>query len=89
MSINITGVIFVKAITSFFQMAPIFFDYERTPMGLKKVRTVLDTFNSILEKQGTKYCAGGILCSIFFFFWYNVNYFRIIYINKYLTSTYH
>lgn len=39
-------------------MAPIFFDYERTPLGLKKVQTVLDTFNTILEKQGTKYCAG-------------------------------
>ncbi|XP_069700591.1 glutathione S-transferase 1-1 isoform X2 [Periplaneta americana] len=39
-------------------MAPIFFAYERTPLGLKKVNIGLNVFNTILERQGTKYAAG-------------------------------
>ncbi|PSN56364.1 hypothetical protein C0J52_03755 [Blattella germanica] len=40
-------------------MAPIFyaFAYERTPLGLKKVNTGLSIFNTLLERQGTKYAA--------------------------------
>lgn len=40
-------------------MAPIFFNYERSPIGLKKVHIVLEAFNTILENQGKKYAAGG------------------------------
>lgn len=38
-------------------MAPIFFDYERTPLGLKKVHIALDVFNSYLKILGKKYAA--------------------------------
>lgn len=38
-------------------MAPIFFDYERTPLGLKKVHIALDTFNTYLKVVGKKYVA--------------------------------
>ncbi|XP_045468626.1 glutathione S-transferase 1-1 [Harmonia axyridis] len=38
-------------------MAPIFFDYQRTPLGLKKVHIALDNFNTYLQKTGTKYAA--------------------------------
>ncbi|XP_017849062.1 glutathione S-transferase 1-1 [Drosophila busckii] len=39
-------------------MAPIFFDYERTPMTLKKVENGLDVFETYLQRMGTKYAAG-------------------------------
>lgn len=39
-------------------MAPIFFDYERTPLGLKKVQIALSTFETYLERGNTKYAAG-------------------------------
>nr|QLI62203.1 glutathione S-transferase 7 [Streltzoviella insularis] len=42
---------------SAYTMAPIFFDYERTPLGLKKVNIALDVFNTYLERLGTKYAA--------------------------------
>jgi len=38
-------------------MAPIFFDYPRTPLGLKKVHIALDNFNTYLERNATKYAA--------------------------------
>lgn len=38
-------------------MAPIFFDYERTPLGLKKVHIALDFFNTYLKNLGKKYAA--------------------------------
>lgn len=39
-------------------MAPIFFDYERTPLGLKKVHIALDVFNTYLIRLGTSHTAG-------------------------------
>ncbi|KAK4880932.1 hypothetical protein RN001_004251 [Aquatica leii] len=39
-------------------MAPIFFDYHRTPLSLKKLRMALDVFNEYLKRLGTKYAAG-------------------------------
>ncbi|KAF5298681.1 hypothetical protein FQR65_LT09661 [Abscondita terminalis] len=39
-------------------MAPIFFDYKRTPLSLKKLRIALETFNEYLKRLGTKYAAG-------------------------------
>ncbi|XP_025832350.1 glutathione S-transferase 1-1 [Agrilus planipennis] len=39
-------------------MAPIFFAYERTPLGLKKIHIALDVLNTYLERLGTKYAAG-------------------------------
>ncbi|XP_017774400.1 PREDICTED: glutathione S-transferase 4-like, partial [Nicrophorus vespilloides] len=38
-------------------MAPIFFDYQRTPMSLKKTKMALDVFSTYLERAGTKYVA--------------------------------
>lgn len=38
-------------------MAPIFFDYERTPMGLKKVSIALETFETYLKREGYNYVA--------------------------------
>ncbi|KAF7271534.1 hypothetical protein GWI33_015607 [Rhynchophorus ferrugineus] len=38
-------------------MAPIFFDYQRTPLGLKKTKMALDIFNTYLQRTGTKYAA--------------------------------
>lgn len=38
-------------------MAPIFFDYERTPLGLKKVHIALDVFETYLERLGTSHAA--------------------------------
>lgn len=39
-------------------MAPIFFDYERTPMGLKKMTIALDVFNTYLQREDSEYAAG-------------------------------
>lgn len=39
-------------------LAPMFFDYERTPMGLKKLNIALATFEEYLKRLGTKYAAG-------------------------------
>ena len=39
-------------------MAPIFFDYPRTPMGLKRVNISLSTFETYLKTSHTKYAAG-------------------------------
>ena len=39
-------------------MAPIFFDYERTPLGLKKVHISLATFETYLKMLNKKYIAG-------------------------------
>lgn len=38
-------------------MAPIFFDYERSPYGLKKVNISLKTFETYLSNTETKYVA--------------------------------
>lgn len=40
-----------------YSMAPIFFDYERTEMGLKKVNNALAVFETYLKGSGTKYAA--------------------------------
>lgn len=39
-------------------MAPIFFDYERTPLGLKKMKIALDIFNKYLQRENSEYAAG-------------------------------
>ncbi|XP_055616501.1 glutathione S-transferase 1-1 isoform X3 [Toxorhynchites rutilus septentrionalis] len=43
---------------SAYVMAPIFFDYERTPLGLKKLQMALDCFETYMNRQGTKFVAG-------------------------------
>uniref|UniRef100_A0A182RSI4 glutathione transferase n=1 Tax=Anopheles funestus TaxID=62324 RepID=A0A182RSI4_ANOFN len=43
---------------SAYVMAPIFFDYERTDMGLKKLNMALAAFETYLKRTGTKYVAG-------------------------------
>ncbi|CAG9579933.1 unnamed protein product [Danaus chrysippus] len=42
---------------SAYTMAPIFFDYERTEFGLKKVNMALDVFETYLERLGTSHAA--------------------------------
>ncbi|XP_055386634.1 glutathione S-transferase 1-1 [Condylostylus longicornis] len=42
-------------------MAPIFFDYQRTELGLKKVHIALQVFETYLKSLGTKYAAGNNL----------------------------
>lgn len=42
-----------------FQMAPIFFDYKRTPLTLKKTQIALDCFNTYLDGVRGEYAAGG------------------------------
>ncbi|CAH2040329.1 unnamed protein product, partial [Iphiclides podalirius] len=42
---------------SVYTMAPIFFDYERTELGLKKVRMALDVLDTYLQRSGSKYAA--------------------------------
>ncbi|XP_063827577.1 glutathione S-transferase 1-1 [Ostrinia nubilalis] len=42
---------------SAYTMAPIFFDYERTPLGLKKVHIALNVFETYLERLGTSHAA--------------------------------
>ncbi|XP_052864517.1 glutathione S-transferase 1 [Anopheles cruzii] len=39
-------------------MAPIFFDYQRTEMSLKKLNMALAAFQTYLQRAGTKYAAG-------------------------------
>lgn len=39
-------------------MAPIFFDYKRTSLGLKKMTMALDVFNTYLQREHTEYVAG-------------------------------
>lgn len=39
-------------------MAPIFFDYPRNELGLKKVYIALKAFEAYLKRDGTKYAAG-------------------------------
>nr|AHC08059.1 delta glutathione S-transferase [Locusta migratoria] len=41
-----------------YAVAPIFFDYKRTPEGLNKLKIALNVLNTILERQGTKFAAG-------------------------------
>lgn len=50
-----------KFIFNNLQMAPIFFDYERTPLALKKVHIALDNFNTYLTRLGKKYAAADYL----------------------------
>lgn len=52
---NIFELIFIKI---FVQMAPIFFDYERTSLGLKKMKMALDIFNTYLQREDSEYAAG-------------------------------
>ncbi|XP_050581172.1 glutathione S-transferase 1 [Bombus affinis] len=42
-------------------MAPIFFDYKRTSLGLKKMTMALDVFNTYLQREHTEYVAGNTL----------------------------
>ncbi|XP_031833176.2 GST-containing FLYWCH zinc-finger protein [Nomia melanderi] len=42
-------------------MAPIFFDYERTPLGLKKLKMALDAFETYLKRENSEYAAGNTL----------------------------
>ena len=42
-------------------MAPIFFDYERKSMGLKKMTIALDVFNTYLQREDSEYAAGNTL----------------------------
>ncbi|XP_046967416.1 glutathione S-transferase 1-1 [Vanessa cardui] len=42
---------------SAYTMAPIFFDYERTDLGLKKVKMALEVFETYLSKLGTSHVA--------------------------------
>lgn len=42
---------------SAYTMAPIFFDYERTPLGLKKVHMALAVFETYLARAGTTHAA--------------------------------
>ncbi|XP_054726318.1 uncharacterized protein LOC129236127 isoform X1 [Anastrepha obliqua] len=42
-------------------MAPIFFDYQRTDMSLKKVNNALNVFETYLQEGGTKYAAADFL----------------------------
>ncbi|KAL6264589.1 hypothetical protein P5V15_004691 [Pogonomyrmex californicus] len=44
-----------------YTLMPIFFDYERTPLGLKKMKIALDTFNSYLQRENSEYAAGNTL----------------------------
>ncbi|XP_053678412.1 glutathione S-transferase 1-1 [Anopheles nili] len=46
---------------SAYVMAPIFFDYQRTDMGLKKLNIALAAFETYLKRAGTKYAAGDSL----------------------------
>uniref|UniRef100_A0A182NX43 glutathione transferase n=1 Tax=Anopheles dirus TaxID=7168 RepID=A0A182NX43_9DIPT len=46
---------------SAYVMAPIFFDYQRTEMGLKKLNLALGAFETYLVRAGTKYVAGDAL----------------------------
>jgi len=39
-------------------IAPMFFDYQRTEMGLKKLKNALDVFETYLKRGGSKYAAG-------------------------------
>lgn len=39
-------------------MAPMFWDYPRNEMGLKRVQIALDTFEAYLKWNNTKYVAG-------------------------------
>ncbi|XP_062123930.1 uncharacterized protein LOC133837260 isoform X1 [Drosophila sulfurigaster albostrigata] len=48
---------FYYAPISAHSMAPIFFDYERTPMSQKKVENALEVFETYLQRLGTKYAA--------------------------------
>lgn len=41
----------------FVQVAPMFYDYKRTPLGLKKMTIALDVFNTYLQRENTEYAA--------------------------------
>lgn len=43
------------------KLAPIFYDYPRESMGLKKVNISLQTFETYLKQLNTKYAAGNNL----------------------------
>ncbi|XP_055699212.1 glutathione S-transferase 1-1 [Phlebotomus papatasi] len=46
---------------SMYVMAPIFFDYQRTPIGLKKLNMSLEAFETYMKRSGTKYAAADYL----------------------------
>ncbi|CAD1477723.1 unnamed protein product, partial [Heterotrigona itama] len=42
-------------------VAPMFYDYKRTPLGLKKMTIALDVFNTYLQRENTEYAASNTL----------------------------
>uniref|UniRef100_A0A1L8E4P1 glutathione transferase n=1 Tax=Nyssomyia neivai TaxID=330878 RepID=A0A1L8E4P1_9DIPT len=48
---------FYYSAISMYAIAPMFFDYPRTPMGLKRTNIGLATFETYLKRSGTKYAA--------------------------------
>jgi len=44
-----------------YTVAPIFFDYQRTPLALKKTKIALDIFNTYLQRENSEYAAGNNL----------------------------
>ncbi|XP_023943781.1 glutathione S-transferase 1-1 [Bicyclus anynana] len=46
---------------SAYTMAPVFYDYERTDLGLKKVHMALDVLETYFERLGTSYAAANHL----------------------------
>ncbi|KAK9305137.1 hypothetical protein QLX08_003804 [Tetragonisca angustula] len=42
-------------------VAPMFYDYKRTPLGLKKITIALDVFNTYLQRENTEYAASNTL----------------------------
>ncbi|XP_030373540.1 glutathione S-transferase 1-1 isoform X2 [Scaptodrosophila lebanonensis] len=49
---------FFYAPISMHAMAPIFYDYQRTPMSQKRVENALEVLETYLQRTGTKYVAG-------------------------------
>lgn len=44
-----------------YAVAPIYYDYPRTPLGLKKLKSSLSVFNTYLQRGNTEYVAGNTL----------------------------
>ncbi|KAL0112353.1 hypothetical protein PUN28_011997 [Cardiocondyla obscurior] len=42
-------------------LLPMFFDYQRTPLSLKKTKIALDIFNTYLQRENSEYAAGNNL----------------------------
>ncbi|KYM93299.1 Glutathione S-transferase 1-1 [Atta colombica] len=44
-----------------YTLAPIFYDYQRSPLSLKKTKIALDIFNTYLQRENSEYAAGNSL----------------------------